>query len=70
MKFEDVLDNLVNDGYTIIAVLPNDDLYKRNVIVKDSNGNQTTKSYVLTGFTDIKDSNGNVVGAEEDWQEV
>ena len=69
-KFEDILDNLVNSGYTIVAILSNDDPYKRTVIVKDSTGTQTIKHYALVGFTEVTDANGNVIGVEEDWQEV
>lgn len=71
MAFEDVLANLVSNGYTIISVTPDStDVYKRDVIVQDSSGTQTTKVYMLTGFKDITDSNGNVIGADEVWTEV
>ena len=71
MAFEDILENLSKNGYTIISVTPDSvDVYKRDVIVQDSSGTQTTKVYMLTGFKDITDSSGKVIGADEVWAEV
>ena len=70
MRFEDILADLEAQGYTIVAILPNEDPYKRQVIVKDTNGNQMIKNYVLAGFVDIKDDSNNVIGVDEDWVEV
>ena len=70
MRFEDILADLEAQGYTIVAILSNEDPYKRQVIIKDTNGNQMIKNYVLAGFVDIKDDSNNVIGVDEDWVEV
>ena len=71
VNFDDILTDLENNGYTIISILPDDNnSYSKFVIVQDSNGNKATKHYVLSDYTDIKDSNGNVTGVDEDWVEV
>lgn len=71
VNFDEYLTNLENDGYTVIAVLPDDDNpYSKFVVVEDSNGNKSTKHVILTGYTDIKDDNGNLTGVDEDWEEV
>lgn len=71
VNFDDVLNDLENNGYTIVSVQPDDDNpYSKYVVVQDSNGNISTKHYVLSGYTDIKDSNGNVIGVDENWVEA
>ena len=71
VNFDEYLKNLGDNGYTVIAVLPdNDNPYSKFVIVQDSNGNKSTKHIILSGYTDIKNDDGNLVGVEEDWIEV
>ncbi len=71
VNFEDILEDLENNGFTIISIQPDDDdPYSKYVIVEDSNGNKTTKHYVLSGYKEITDDNGNIIGVDEDWTEV
>ena len=71
VNFDEYLDNLENNGYTIIAILQaDDDPYTKFVVVEDSNGNKETRKVVLQGYRDITDENGNVIGVEEEWVEV
>jgi len=71
MNFEDILENIENNGYTVVAIMPDDDNpYSKYIVVQDANGNTVTKHYVLSGYTEIKDENGNVIGLDENWVEV
>ena len=68
--FEDILENLEANGYTILSIeTPSDNPDVRIVTVKDSTGTVSTKKYCIV-VTEVTDANGNIIDVTEDCQEI